>query len=96
MSESCVRENRMHSSMRRREAATASRASTRRAAEEASRRPYNLDYTTRHYDRLHDIVKDVDWARVLVGFLPQLRLQGSALGRKVGRYVVDHLFQPLG
>ena len=29
----------MHSSMRRREAATASRASTRRAAEEASRRP---------------------------------------------------------
>ena len=34
----------MHSSMRRREAATASRASTRRAAEEASRRPYNHPY----------------------------------------------------
>jgi hypothetical protein len=41
MSESRVRENRMHGSMRRREATTASRASTRRAAAEASRRPYN-------------------------------------------------------
>ena len=30
----------MHGSMRRREATTASRASTRRAAAEASRRPY--------------------------------------------------------
>ena len=44
MSESRVRENRMHGSMRRREATTASRASTRRAAEEASRRPYNDPY----------------------------------------------------
>ena len=42
MSESRVRENRMHGSMRRREATTASRASTRRAAEGASRRPYNV------------------------------------------------------
>jgi hypothetical protein len=40
MSESRVRENRMHGSMRRREATNASRASTRRAAAEASRRPY--------------------------------------------------------
>ena len=40
MSVSRVRENRMHGSMRRREATTASRASTRRAAMEASRRPY--------------------------------------------------------
>jgi hypothetical protein len=47
MSESRVRENRTHGSMRRREATTASRASTRRAAEEASRRPYN-----NHYDFL--------------------------------------------
>jgi hypothetical protein len=44
MSESRVRENRTHGSMRRREATTASRASTRRAAEEASRRPYNISY----------------------------------------------------
>ncbi len=51
---------------------------------------------TRTYDRLHDIVKDVDWARVLVGFhFRNSDLQGSALGRKVGRYVVDHYFQPL-
>jgi hypothetical protein len=52
---------------------------------------------TRTYDRLHDVVKDVDWARVLVGFhFRNSDLQGSALGRKVGRYVVDHYFQPLG
>ena len=44
MSESRVRENRTHGSMRRREATTASRASTRRAAEEASRRPYKPPY----------------------------------------------------
>jgi hypothetical protein len=41
MSESRVRENRTHGSMRRREATNASRARTRRAAAEASRRPYN-------------------------------------------------------
>jgi len=52
---------------------------------------------TRTYDRLNDIVKDVDWARVLVGFhFRNSDLQGSALGRKVGRYVADHYFQPLG
>ena len=37
-------DNRMHGSMRRREATQASRASTRRAAEGASRRPYNRGY----------------------------------------------------
>jgi hypothetical protein len=51
----------------------------------------------RTYHRLHDIVKDVDWARVLVGFhFRNSDLQGSALGRKVGRYVADHYFQPAG
>ncbi len=63
--------------------------------------PFTLDSritgTTREYDRLHDIVKDVDWARVLVGFhFRNSDLQGSALGRKVGRYVADHFFQPVG
>jgi hypothetical protein len=53
--------------------------------------------TTREYDRFHDVVKDVDWVRVLVGFhFRTSDLQGSSLGRKVGRYVVDHDFQPLG
>jgi hypothetical protein len=53
--------------------------------------------TTREYGSFHDVVKDVDWARVLVGFhFRNSDLQGSALGRKVGRYVVDHYFQPLG
>jgi hypothetical protein len=52
---------------------------------------------TRTYDRLGDVVKDVDWARVLVGFhFRNSDLQGSALGRKVGRYVTDHYFQPVG
>jgi hypothetical protein len=53
--------------------------------------------TSRSYDRLEDIVKDVDWARVLVGFhFRNSDLQGSALGRKVGRYVADNYFQPVG
>jgi hypothetical protein len=52
--------------------------------------------TTHDYPRLHDIVKDVDLARVLVGFhFRNSDQQGSALGRKVGRYVVRHDFQPL-
>jgi hypothetical protein len=51
----------------------------------------------RTYDRLHDVVKDVDWARVLVGFhFRNSDLQGSALGRKVGRYVAGNYFQPVG
>ena len=63
--------------------------------------PFTLDSritgTTRDYDSLHDVVKDVDWARVLVGFhFRNSDQQGSNLGRKVGRYVVEHLFQPLG
>jgi hypothetical protein len=52
---------------------------------------------TRTYRCLHDVVKDVDWARVYVGFhFRTSDLQGSALGRKVGRYVADHFFQPVG
>ena len=52
--------------------------------------------TTREYRSLHTVVKDVDWARVLVGFhFRNSDLQGSTLGRKVSRYVVDHYFQPL-
>ena len=50
---------------------------------------------TRTYRRLHDVVKDVDWARVLVGFhFRSSDLAGSHLGREVGRYVVAHEFQP--
>jgi hypothetical protein len=63
--------------------------------------PFTLDSrvtgTTRTYHRLHDVVKDVDWARVLVGFhFRNSDLQGSALGRKVGRYVAKYYFQPVG
>jgi len=51
--------------------------------------------TTRRYYRLHDIVNDVDWARVVVGFhYRNSDLQGSALGQNVGRYVTQHYFQP--
>jgi hypothetical protein len=63
--------------------------------------PFTLDSrvtgTTRGYERLHDVVKDVDWARVLVGFhFRNSDLQGTALGRKVGSYVAGNYFQPLG
>jgi hypothetical protein len=63
--------------------------------------PFTLDSrvtgTTREYQRLQGIVKDVDRARVLVGFhFRNSDLQGTALGRKVGRYVADHCFQRLG
>jgi hypothetical protein len=51
----------------------------------------------RTYGRLHDVVKDVDWARVLVGFhFRNSDLEGTALGRAVSRYVVQHDFQPGG
>jgi hypothetical protein len=51
---------------------------------------------TRTYDRLHDVVKDVDWARVLVGFhFRNSDQQGTTLGRQVARYVAENLFQPL-
>ena len=51
---------------------------------------------TRTYGRLHDVVKDVDTARVLVGFhFRNSDQQGTNLGRKVGTYIVDHYFQPL-
>jgi hypothetical protein len=50
--------------------------------------------TTRDYARFHEVVQDVDWARVLVGFhFRNSDQEGSNLGRKVGRYVVAHLFQ---
>ncbi len=51
---------------------------------------------TRRYDRLHQVVKDVDRARVLVGFhFRNSDLEGSALGRKVGRYVAGNYFRPV-
>jgi hypothetical protein len=50
---------------------------------------------TRTYRRLDDVVKDVDRARVLVGFhFLSSDLQGSALGREVARYVAHHYFRP--
>ena len=53
--------------------------------------------TTRQYDHLHDVVLDVDRARVLAGFhFRNSDQEGSSLGRHVGQYVVDNYFQPLG
>jgi hypothetical protein len=47
----------------------------------------------RTYKRLHDVVSDVDWARVFVGFhFRSSDLQGSNLGREVGRYVTRTRF----
>jgi hypothetical protein len=52
---------------------------------------------TEVYDRLQDVVKDVNLARVLAGFhFRNSDLQGSNLGRKVADYVVQNYFQPTG
>ncbi len=49
--------------------------------------------TTREYARFHEVVQDVDWARVLVGFhFRNSDQEGSNLGRKVARYVVANRF----
>jgi hypothetical protein len=63
--------------------------------------PFSLDSrvtgTTRAYDRFHEVVRDVNLARVLAGFhFRNSDQEGSNLGRTVGRYVVEHFFQPLG
>lgn len=51
----------------------------------------------RTHPRLHDVVKDVDWARVLVGFhFRNSDLQDTMLGRKVARYVAGNFFGPNG
>jgi hypothetical protein len=51
---------------------------------------------TRLYDRLKDVVKEVNRARVWAGFhFWSSDQEGSLLGRKVGRYVARNFFQPL-
>jgi hypothetical protein len=51
--------------------------------------------TVRHYDRFHDIVKDVNEARVLAGFhFRNSDQEGAHLGRDVARFVATHVFQP--
>jgi len=53
--------------------------------------------TMSEYKRFHDAVKQVNEARVLAGFhFRNSDQDGSHLGREVGRYVVQHLFAPLG
>jgi hypothetical protein len=63
--------------------------------------PFSLDSrvtgTMRDYNRFHDVVKDVNWARVLVGFhFRNSDEEGANTGRKVGRYVANNFFRPLG
>jgi hypothetical protein len=51
--------------------------------------------TTREFKRFHDAYKDVDWARVLVGFhFRNSDQEGSNLGRKVARFIFAHRFAP--
>jgi hypothetical protein len=62
--------------------------------------PFSLDSrvteTTREYRGFRDALRDVELARTLAGFhFRNSCLQGSSLGRTVGRYVVDHYFQPV-
>ncbi|HSB37604.1 MAG TPA: vanadium-dependent haloperoxidase [Gaiellaceae bacterium] len=56
-----------------------------------------ITHTTASYARLHDVVDDVNLARVLVGFhFRTSDLRGASLGRRVGGYVAEHFFQPTG
>ena len=60
--------------------------------------PFSLDSrvtnTTREYDRFDDVVKEVNRARVLVGFhFRNSDQEGSILGRRVGRHVVRTFFR---
>jgi hypothetical protein len=51
--------------------------------------------TTRSFQNLHEVVKDVEQARVLVGFhLRQSDLEGSILGRNVARFVLGRFSRP--
>ncbi len=52
--------------------------------------------TVRRYSRFHDVVKDVNEARVLAGFhFRNSDQEGAHLGRKVARFVTGHLFGPI-
>jgi hypothetical protein len=60
--------------------------------------PFTLDSRvtrmTRSYERFRDAIKDVNLARVLVGFhFRNSDQEGSTLGRRIARFVVRHLFQ---
>jgi hypothetical protein len=62
--------------------------------------PFSLDSLatgeTRYYERLKDVVPEVNRARVWAGFhFWNSDQEGSALGRKVGRFVTHNFFQPL-
>ena len=51
--------------------------------------------TTRKYNHLHDVVKDVEQARVSVGFhFRHSDLEGSILGRNVARFVLGRFSRP--
>lgn len=51
---------------------------------------------TREYRRFHEVVKDVNQARVLAGFhFRNSDQEGTNVARAVGRYVAGHYFQPL-
>ena len=51
---------------------------------------------TRRYDRLKDVVEEVNRARVWAGFhFASSDEEGSRLGRRVGRFVARNFFQPL-
>jgi hypothetical protein len=51
---------------------------------------------TRSYDRLKDVVAEVNHARVWAGFhFMGSDREGSALGRRVGRYVAHNFFRPM-
>jgi hypothetical protein len=62
--------------------------------------PLSLDSritgTTRSFDRLQEVTREVEDARVLAGFHYRTSDEvGTKLGQNVGRYVWNNFFQPL-
>ena len=62
--------------------------------------PFSIDSLvtgeTRHYQRLKDVVTDVNNGRVWAGFhFRYSQEDGSKLGRRVARFVIANFFQPL-
>jgi hypothetical protein len=52
--------------------------------------------TVRHYHRFHDVVTDVNKARVLAGFhFRNSDQEGAHVGRDVARFVAANFFQPI-
>lgn len=75
-------------------------AHTARAFFGTDQRPFTVYGSTadveRSYTRFSDVVRDTIEARIYLGIhFRTPDVQGARLGRNVGRWLVDHFFQPI-